>query len=510
MEILHFGLGIRFDVMEGEEEQATPRQLWEEIFSVLTTSDVRGMHVYGGRAASAEYASEDSCYICAFTNGSLKEMRRVYRKLEEDAGVGMYLSATHPFLQNNALQRVEGLTYYGKIQRDGTLSGGEEPLFGVRVCKTRGKRRPVGKGIVFLLAPDAFRGTFTSRQAIRRLTLAARKHFTGVRVLPLPIANGGPGTVDALLTACNGTGRTVQIRGPQDEKIQARYAVLRGSTAVIEMPEAFAAHNAPQGAHCSSFGIGELIRRALDEGLHDIIIGVADSCINDGGLGCLRALGVKLLDSDGAELAGFNGDMEKLIKIDTELIHPRICATRFILMTDCEDNTLVSSDHARYRKLLKESAGFDASEQIGAGAADGLGAALMAFLRAARKTSIDALLDAAEFDRRIKNVSLVVTGEGKLDAQSMHPGRAVGAIMERCARQKVPVSLIAGCMGEGSEILMEKCDCSVITAVDAPMSHTMAMEKAVALFDSAANRMFRFIRLGREIERFSTRKAKIK
>lgn len=509
MEILHFGLGIRFDVMEGEEEQATPRQLWEEIFSVLTTSDVQGMHVYGGRATSAEYASEDSCYICAFTNGNLKEMRRVYRKLEEDAGVGMYLSATHPFLQNNALQKVEGLTYYGKIQRDGTLSGGEEPLFGVRVCKTRGKRRPVGKGIVFLLAPDAFRGTLTSGQAIRRLTLAARKHFTGVRVLPLPIANGGAGTVDALLTACNGTGRIVQIRGPQDEKIEARYAVLRGSTAVIEMPEAFAAQGVPQGVHCSSFGMGELVRRALDEGLHEIIIGVADSCINDGGLGCLRALGVKLLDSDGAELTGFNGDMEKLAKIDTELIHPRICATRFILMTDCE-SALASSDHARYRELLKESACFDADAQAGAGAAGGLGAALMAFLRAVRKTSIDALLDAAEFDRRIKNVSLVVTGEGKLDAQSMHPGRAVGAIMERCARQKVPVSLIAGCMGEGSETLMEKCDCSVITAVDAPMSQEIAMEKAVALFDSAANRMFRFIRLGREIERISARKAKIK
>jgi hypothetical protein len=80
MEILHFGLGIRFDVMEGEEEQATPRQLWEEIFSVLTTSDVQGMHVYVAGGTSAEYASEDSCYICAFTNGNLKEMRRVYRK----------------------------------------------------------------------------------------------------------------------------------------------------------------------------------------------------------------------------------------------------------------------------------------------------------------------------------------------------------------------------------------------------------------------------------------------
>jgi hypothetical protein len=113
----------------------------------------------------------------------------------------------------------------------------------------------VGKGSYSCSRPTPFAARLLG-QAIRRLTLAARKHFTGVRVLPLPIANGGAGTVDALLTACNGTGRTVQIRGPQDEKIEARYAVLRGSTAVIEMPEAFAAQGVPRAciAPASAWG----------------------------------------------------------------------------------------------------------------------------------------------------------------------------------------------------------------------------------------------------------------
>lgn len=505
MEIVKFGLGLRFDVMEGEEEQATPKQLWEEVFSVLTASDARGLRVYGGMVSSAEFASDEPRYICVFSNGRLSQMRRVFRKLEEDAGVSMYLAATHPFLQSNALKNVDGLTYYGRIQRDGTLYGGDADLFGIRVCKKRGKRRPVGKGIVFLLAPDAFGGALTSKQAIRRLTLAARKHFTGVRILPLPIANGGEGTVDAVLTACNGTGRTVQIQGPRGGKTQARYAVLHGSTALIEMPGAFAAQEGMAG-DCSSFGIGELIRRALDEGLHEIILGLTDSCINDGGLGCLRALGVKLLDSEGNELSGTPDDFTRIDRIDTELMHSRVSETRFILMTDCAQP--LGGDMKHYAQLLEQVAGFDAGARPGALAAGGLGAVLIGLLGAERMQSIDALLYAAEFERRIKNVSLVVTGEGRLDKKSLSPGHAVGAILSRCAKQKTPVALIAGCLGEGGETLLEQCECSIIAASDEPISREAVRDKATAVFDSASNRMFRFIRLGREIERVSARKSK--
>ncbi len=522
MEVLRFGLGVRFDVLEGEE-QATPRQLWEEVFSVLTTSDVKGLHVFGGRASLADYASSEPCYICAFTNGSLKQLRRVYQKLNDDAGVGMYLTATHPFIQSNALEKINELAFFGKVQRDGTLFGGEQPFFDVRVCKKRGKRKPMGKGIVFLLAPNTYRGSLSSKQAIRRLTLAARRHFPGVRVLPLPIVNGGPGTVDALLTACSGTARTVRIQSPNSCELDARYAVLRGSVAVIEMPAVFCAQVARE-VNCSSFGIGELIRRALDEGIKEIVIGLSESGINDGGLGCLRALGAKLLDKDGNELLGAWNEIDSLCSIDTEFLHPRIKSTSFKLMTDCLQK-LVGADgivRARFKDNAKEmeavflklgeiynqAAGCDVSLQEGAGAAGGLGAALMTFLKAKQKSSISALLEAAEFERRIKNVSLVVTGEGVLDKRSLEFDKPVGAIVELCAKQRIPLALIAGCIGAGSEELLEKCECSIIAAVDSPLAGGMAVENPVALFDSAAERMFRFIRLGREIERVSARKSK--
>ncbi len=128
MEIVKFGLGLRFDVMEGEEEQATPKQLWEEVFSVLTVSDTWGLHVFGGMVSSAEFASDEPCYICVLSNGRLSQMRRVFRKLEEDAGVSMYLAATHPFLQSNALKNVEWSDLLRQNTADGTLHGGARGL----------------------------------------------------------------------------------------------------------------------------------------------------------------------------------------------------------------------------------------------------------------------------------------------------------------------------------------------------------------------------------------------
>ena len=142
MQTHKFSLGVRFDILAGEEGQTTPAQLWGEIFSVLTVNDTKGMQLYGGMVTAEEFASSPS-YLCVFTNGKLKQLREVYRKLSEDEGIGMYLTATHPFLQTNALEKIDGLTYYGKVQSDCSLSGGQEPLFDVRICKTRGKRRPV-------------------------------------------------------------------------------------------------------------------------------------------------------------------------------------------------------------------------------------------------------------------------------------------------------------------------------------------------------------------------------
>ncbi|MDR1620393.1 MAG: glycerate kinase [Clostridiales bacterium] len=517
MKVLRFGLGIRFDVMAGEDESATPAQLWEEIFSVLTTSDVKGLHIYGGHAP---YESEDACYLCVFTNGSLKEMRLLYDKLSMDAGVGMYLTASHPFIQTNALLKIEGLVYYGVVHGDGSITGGDETL-AITVNKKHGKRRPRGKGIVFLLAPGHYGAMLSSKQAIRRLTIAARNIFRGVRILPLPIADGGPGTVDAVLSFCNGIRRTVYVPGPAGGQIEGSYAVLRGKTAVIEMP----AEMARQGSGGDSFGLGVLIRRALDEGLHEIVLGCAGGGIADLGLGCLCALGVKLLDEDGMELERKNPQYRALGGIDTELMHARVKNTRFILMADYLESFDAAAASAkdpgtraflgRLRGIYNTHAGYDVCAQAGGAAAGGLAATLMAYCGAMVQPSVQALFCVAEMSRRIRKVSLVVSGEAYIaragEDKDRKPSRVGGngpspvkALLALSGEHNIPVALLAGGADETEKAELNGRNCSLF--ITAPVDFD-AHENVIGVYDDAANRMFRFIRLGREIERVSAWKS---
>lgn len=469
MRIENFALGVRFDV---SEDEVTPEQLWEEVFSVLTTSDIGGMKVYGGRVAASPYAA-GSCYICAFTNGTLKEMRRVYAKLAADAGISMYLAASRPFIQSNTLEKMDDLVYYGSVGRDGAITNGDAPFYSLRVCKQRGKRRPAGKGIAFLLAVSAFSAALPAKLAIQRLTIAARRYFRGVRILPFPLVSGGAGTVDAVLTACEGLGRTVRIQGPDGAPMDAYYAVLDGTTAVIEIPAAYTG----AGEGTSSFGIGELIRSALNEGLHTVILGGLSGLIHDGGAGCMRALGVKLLDGEGNELSG--GSAEGLCKLDLELLHPRISEASFLVMGE------ESVDGQELPMLRRGDGPVDLKGWRGDGAR-----LVEALLDAENKPGMQALLEAMRFDRRVRNVSLAVAGG--CDAQ------AAEEVLRRCAGLEAPLIHLVTDAARCQERQYGQ-----LTALFLPLTGDMDREAAVARMDEAADRLFRLIRVGRDIERLS-------
>ncbi|MCE5236580.1 MAG: glycerate kinase, partial [Eubacteriales bacterium] len=442
MQVKRFGLGIRFDLLEERGDDGYVKRLFEELFSVLTLNDVKGLSLYGGMDNTA--APDENIYLVVIMGAGLKTMRRVFQKIDDDAGIGMYLAHSRPYLENNRLSAIEGLTFYGTVQNNGAIAGGDADCFGLVVPRRHGKRRPVGKGIKILLAPDSFKGTISSTDAIKRLTFAARRHFPGCKIVPLPIADGGEGTVRALVTACDGAYRKAQVTGPMGEKTNAVYGVLRGKTAVIETAEASGLSLVPEGQRdlmaASSFGLGELLRRALDEGLRDVLLGLGGSATNDGGMGCARALGVKFFDENDRELMGCGADLIKVKKIDLEYLHPAVSEARFTLMCDVtnplcgpegatyvygpqkggakEQLDLLEKGMAGFSKLLCEAAGRDVASIPGAGAAGGLGAMLMAILDPAVKQGIDAVLDAVDFERMLKGVALVVTGEGRLDAQS--------------------------------------------------------------------------------------------
>ncbi|MDD3920371.1 MAG: glycerate kinase [Eubacteriales bacterium] len=509
MEVKRFGLGVRFDVVDILHEADIERQMWEEIFSVLTVSDVSGMMLYGGVIHAAPGGPEGKSYLCVFTNGSLKEMRRVFYKLDNDAGINMYLSATQPYLQAKALSHVEGLTYFGKVHRDGTIIGGDgTPISGVRINKKHGKSRPVGKGIRFLLAPDSFGGEISSIQAIKSLTLAARSCFAGVRILPLPMTAGGPGTLDALLMACDGAMHTTKVTSADGKRTEAWYAVLRGTLAVIEMAAVLGektrqAAGLTQDCEAYSFAAGELVRRVLDEGIREVCICMGGCGKTDHGLGFLQALGVKLYDAEDNALTGANINVAQVARVDMEYLHPRVKDAHFTLMCDSTDMLCDIPNAEAYGMALSKAAEQDIASIPGSGMAGGLAAAVLLALHAKTMGSVEATLNAAEFDRLLRGVSLVVTGEGSLESGKDGLKRIAPEIVARCEKAHIPVAIMTGSMDAGAEELLRIGTSSIITTVNAPMSGQTDADEAVRLFESAADRMFRFIRMGREIEKIT-------
>lgn len=493
MKILRFGLGVRFYIDENDSKQTA--QIWEEVFSVLTASDVKGMHIYGGYMP---YASDDVSYICAFTNGGLKDMRRVYEKLRNDAGVAMYLTAAHPFIQTNALEKLEDFTFYGKVESDGSLSGGETG-FPLSIPTKGGRTRPKGKGIAFLIAPcTCAKEGLNPKHAAKRLTIAARKHFKGVRVVPLPIMDGGTGTVDAVLTAYSGIKRVAQLKQPNGEIADVHYAVLRGNSGLIEMPAIYEGQAKNESEYVSSYIIGETICRALDEGLSEIIVSCSKSAINDCGMGCMAALGVRFLDENGEELKCVEGDIHKVASVDTTGIHSRLTKTSFIVMTD--DVKKLSIDEGgveSFFNMLELETGIGVLNRQGSAAAGGLAGALMALCGAKCHSSVQAIASFIRLERLIEHISLVVTSVGEFNAQCMSMEHPAGYLFKLANDNNTPIVVLA----ESIEVDEEKLDGLNVFKTGSTGSYEM-----VQRYDNAADSMFRMLMLGSEIERISEKK----
>ena len=270
----------------------------------------------------------------------------------------------------------------------------------------------------------------------------------------------------------------------------------------------------------TSYGTGELIRDALDKGFRDLSIAIGGSATNDGGIGCMRALGVRFLDGDGNELSGCGGDLIKIRSIDRSGMDPRLRDTHITVMCDvtnplCGENGAtrtfgkqkggtpeildeLEAGMENYRELLRREFGIDMDEEPGAGAAGGLGAALLSFLRAELRSGIETVLDLIEFDKKLEGVSLVVTGEGRADWQSAF-GKVMQGVGRRCLRQGVPAVAIVGSMGDGAEQIFDYGIESMITTVNGVMPLEEALERAEELYLGAARRLFRMLRAARSL-----------
>lgn len=386
-----------------------------------------------------------------------------------------------------------------------------------------------GNVLKLLFASDSFKGSLTSRQTAEILEKAATEVFGSVECISLPVADGGEGTLDALLHAIHAKKIYVDAYDPLMRPIRVPFADLGGNSAVIEMAQVSGLPLVPVGErnplHTTSYGTGEVLRHALDMGFRDITLAIGGSATNDGGMGFASALGIKFMDDTGVVLDGKGEDLEKVSKIDLSGLDSRIKETKLTVMCDVS-NPLCGAEGAaytygaqkgadtaaleklekgmcNYRDVIKEIFSVDPDTISGSGAAGGLGAALAIFLGARMKPGIETVLDLAGFDGMLEGVDLVVTGEGRADWQSCY-GKVMHGVGRRAKAKDIPVVGLCGSLGEGAFQLMDQGISSLMVTVDGPMGLSEAMEKAEDLYYKSALRMFRFIRTGMEMGRRNT------
>ncbi len=375
----------------------------------------------------------------------------------------------------------------------------------------------------FLFAPDSFKGSLSADQIVDILQAAAHWHFPGCETDCVPVADGGEGTVRALVRAGRGELRGMAVHGPLMEPARAEYGVLPNGTYVLEMAQASGLPMVPPERRdprdTTSYGVGELIARALAEGAKHILIGIGGSATNDGGMGLLAALGARFFGEDGAELLPVGGSLAAVERIDLSGLDERARRTDITVISDVtnpltgptgatyiygpqkgatpEIAAALEAGMAHYARKFEALLGHDISRFPGAGAAGGLGAALKGVLGARIRSGIDAVLDAVHFDEKLNGADLVVTGEGRIDRQTAEFGKVPAGVLNHAARRGVPVVILAGSVGAGAERIYDLGPCAILPTVPCPMPLEQAMAEAEVNVATAADRLFRLWKLAK-------------
>ncbi len=380
----------------------------------------------------------------------------------------------------------------------------------------------------FIFAPDSFKGSLTAMESCDILERVAAAIFPGLETVSVPVADGGEGTVDALLRAMGGTRMRAKVTGPLFEEEAAEWGLLPdGKTAVMEMAQASGLPYVPAASRdprkATSLGTGEMIADALNKGARRILIGIGGSATNDGGLGMLTALGARFTDRNGNAVHPVGGEMKNVAQADFSGLLPALNEAEITVICDVTNPLLgpdgatfiygpqkgatpeirdeLEAGMAHFAAVIGSAIGRDIASFPGAGAAGGLGAALKGVLGAKLKTGIDAVLDAVNFEEKLNGVSLAVTGEGRMDGQSVRFGKAPVGVAKRCAAKGIPTVAIVGGIGDGAEGLFDLCESTIQTTVSGPMSLEKAMADAPALYEFAAERLFRAIRIGMNLKK---------
>ena len=367
-----------------------------------------------------------------------------------------------------------------------------------------------------VVASDSFKGSLSSRRITEIITDTARRISDEITVIGIPIADGGEGTLDAILSTAEGELIETWAHDPLGRAIRAKYALLADGRAVIEMAQAsgltLITDKERNPLKTSTYGTGELIRDALDHRCRDLVVTVGGSATNDGGMGCMRALGVRYFDASGVELSGNGEDLIRISRIDASGLMNEAQRARFTVMCDVTnplcgeygatrtygpqkgasdgDIEILEKGMCNLRDLINEKYGVDCDDVPGSGAAGGLGAALHVFLNGRIRSGIDTLLDLADYEGMIRDADLVITGEGQADSQSLH-GKAMSGVAIRAKALGIPVVAICGSVDESANGLREMGINSLYETKPADMPLSEAMNRAEELYLIAAEKVLR-------------------
>ncbi|OQX29054.1 MAG: hypothetical protein B0D92_05795 [Spirochaeta sp. LUC14_002_19_P3] len=375
-----------------------------------------------------------------------------------------------------------------------------------------------------VIASDSWKGSNTSIQAAVFIENGARRVFPRAQYMKIPIADGGEGTVAALTEALGGRIIEVPAEDPLQRPITAFYGAI-GDKAVMEMAAAsglpLLAKEEKNPLTASSRGTGQLIAAALEAGYTDITIGIGGSATNDGGAGMAQALGYRLLDTENRELKPGGGELIRLAKIDPSGAHPLLKSAAIRIACDV-DNPLLGSKGAsrtygpqkgadesdivkleaalsRFADIAEKWKGETLRNIPGTGAAGGLGFGLLAFCGAEMQSGIETILSLVNFDRHLQGASLVITGEGRIDGQSIH-GKTPMGIAAHAKAAGIPVVAIVGSLGTGASAIYEYGIDALMPTVDTAMSLSDAIARSRECLEDTAERACRLIRIGMDMQ----------
>ena len=377
-----------------------------------------------------------------------------------------------------------------------------------------------------VVSPDSFKGSLTAVEVSDAIGQGVREIFPEAEIVKIPMADGGDGTVQCLVNTTGGKILREKVTGPLGDEVLAHYGILGDKkTAVIEMAEASGLTLVPENKRnpliTTTYGTGQLIKAALDQGCRKMIIGIGGSATNDGGAGMVQALGVKLLDQEGEEI-GFGGrELKKIYQIDISYLDNRISDTKVLVASDVinplcgpkgasriygpqkgatpEVIEELDESLAYFAEIIKRDLNKDVKDIPGAGAAGGLGASLIAFLDAELRPGIEIIIEVVKLEQAIKDADLVITGEGKIDSQTIY-GKAPIGVAKIAKKYNIPVIAVAAIIGDDADIVHQYGISSLISVTGQPMRLEESVPNKVALIKNSIKQSMRTIKAGKGLK----------